>query len=145
MKAASSEWFDNGILWEPACERYQGCNTDQLCFKGFLAQYMGLATIMAPGIADEIFPLLASSAVAAGTHCESGSTGTMCSPYWTKDFDHAFTPTVGAQMTALNLFNANMINPRLSRIDGTVIVTNTTGGTSPGNPQAGPNSETTLG
>ena len=97
---------------------------------------MSLATLMVPDIASEIFPVLASSAAAAGTHCVGGATGTMCDPYWTTPYNASFTPAVGAQMTALNLFNANILNPEFSLTNAS-LVTNNTGGTSPGNPGGG--------
>lgn len=106
---------------------------------------MGLATLMAPQIAETIFPLLASSAVAAGNHCAGGSTGTMCNPYWTVEFNDTFTPAVGAQMTALNVFNANLLNPVFNVTAGSSIVTTDSGGTSPGNPDAGSNIEAVPG
>jgi mannan endo-1,6-alpha-mannosidase len=144
LGSAKVKWFDkNGVLWEAACEGSHMCNSDQLCFKGFLAQYMSLTTLMAPYTADGIFPLLASSAVTAGTHCTWGTNSTMCSGYWTQTPDPSeYVAAVGPQMSALNLFNANMLNPvflGLTTGPGTTVVTNTTGGTSQGNPNAGAN------
>lgn len=141
LAAAKVKWFNqNGVLWEAACEGSQLCDTDQLCFKGFLAQYMGLTAILAPYTADGIFSLLATSAVAVGQHCMWGTNSTMCSGYWTQ------TPTpseyiagVGPQMSALNVFNANMLNPLFAAAGAgnATVVTNSTGGTSQGNPDAG--------
>jgi mannan endo-1,6-alpha-mannosidase len=101
---------------------------------------MALATLLAPYTADEIFPLLASTAIAAGQHCTWGANSTMCSGYWTQTpTPSEYVAAVGPQMSALNVFNANMLNPSFmaAGLGNTTVVTNTTGGTSQGNPDAG--------
>jgi hypothetical protein len=62
----------------------------------------------------------------------------MCSGYWTKDPDPSeYTAAVGPQMSALNLFNANLLHPSHLVNTNTTVATNSTGGTSQGNPNAG--------
>ena len=119
------------ILYEPACEVAQTCNTDQTSFKGFLAEYLGYVTQMVPYTAAQIFPLLAKSAVAAGSTCTGQGVGMTCSMHWTLGTYDGRTRGVGEHLSLLNVLNANMVKyvpPPL---------THNTGGTSAGNPNAG--------
>jgi mannan endo-1,6-alpha-mannosidase len=131
IAAAKTKFFDNGIIWEPACETNFNCDNDQFCFKGFLAQYMALATQLAPFTTAAVEPLLASSATAAAQYCDTGANGTMCTMWWTGAVGPA-TVGVGQQMSALNVFNANMVKFMDISVD-----TGNNGGTSEGNPNAG--------
>ena len=133
-----SRWFQNGTIWEAACEQTHSCNTDQFCFKGFLAQYMALTALLIPSTGNIIFLLLASSASATAQHCIWDSSGTMCSGYWTQSPDPSeYITAVGPQMSALNLFNANLLHPGHMVNVNTTVATNLTGGTSLGDPNAG--------
>ena len=131
IAAAQQKFFSNGVLWEPACETNFNCDLDQFCFKGFLAQYMGLTTQLASYTAPTLNPILASSAVAAGNYCNQGTNDTQCIMWWTGASGPA-TLGVGQQMSALNVFNANMM-----KFITTTPATSDTGGTSVGNPNAG--------
>jgi mannan endo-1,6-alpha-mannosidase len=93
---------------------------------------MGLVTRMAPYTTDEILPLLASTATAAANHCNSGTNNTMCSMFWTSD-TAPVTYGVGQQMSALNVFNANL----LQFVNNANVLTSSTGGNSTGNVNAG--------
>ena len=137
LTALQPRWFQNGTLWEAACEPTRACDPDQLCFKGFLAQYMALTALLIPSTAPTIFPLLASSALVVGNHCIWDQTGQMCSGYWTLAPNSSeYSAAVGPQMSALNLFNANLLNPEFV-IPNTTVASNGSGGTSLGNPSAG--------
>jgi len=119
------------ILYEPACEVTQTCNTDQTSFKGFLAEYLAYVTQMAPYTASQIFPLLATSAVAAGATCSGTGAGMTCSMQWTLGHYDGRARGVGEHLSLFNVLNANLVkyvNPPL---------THNTGGTSQGNPDAG--------
>lgn len=61
----------------------------------------------------------------------------MCSGYWTNAPDPSeYQPALGPQITALNLFNANLLGPQ--HLNGTTYVaSNNTGGTSIGDPNGG--------
>jgi mannan endo-1,6-alpha-mannosidase len=102
-------------------------------FKGFLAQYLALVTRMAPYTTDDINALLQSSATAAASHCNAGTNGTMCTMFWTVN-DGPATLGVGQQMSALNVFNANLLK---FVSNSATVVTSSSGGTSQGNPNAG--------
>jgi len=142
LSNAFQKFFTSGaeILFEPACEVTRTCNTDQQSFKGYLAEYLGYVTQMAPYTADQIFPYLANSAVAAGATC-SGTVGlTMtCSLQWTEGKYDGWPRGVGPQLSVLNVLNSNLVkfaNPP---------VTHNTGGTSPGKPDAGSTEGSTPG
>ena len=95
---------------------------------------MALASQLAPYTAAGIQPYLASSALAAASKCDTGTNGTECTAWWTTDAGPA-TLGVGQQMSALNVFNANM----LKFVQTATVDTGTPGGggTSQGNPDAG--------
>ena len=131
LTAAKSQFFtSDGVIWEPACENLKTCNTDQLSFKGYLAAYLGYTTQMAPFTAATIVPLLQTSSVAAAQACAGGSSATMCGMQWTLPGWDGLTG-VGEQMSALNVFNSNLVKNVQPPL------TTTTGGTSQGNVNAG--------
>ena len=119
------------ILYEPACESDQTCNTDQTSFKGFLAEYMAYVTQMAPYTAAQIFPLLATSTVAACSTCIGQWAGMTCSMQWTLGMYDGQVRGVGEQLSIFNVLNANMVKYVLPPL------THNTGGTSSGGPNAG--------
>jgi mannan endo-1,6-alpha-mannosidase len=91
---------------------------------------MAATTKVAPWTADQILPLLASSAQAAAQSCSGGTDGNMCGTKWTQNgWDGTYG--VGQQMSALEVIQSNLIK----KVAGPV--SNSTGGTSQGNPSAG--------
>lgn len=119
------------ILHEPACEATQTCNTDQTSFKGFLAEYLAYVAQMVPYTEAQIFPLLATSAVAACSTCTGRGAGMTCSMQWTLGMYDGQVRGVGEQLSLLNVLNANMVKNVLPPL------TQNTGGTSAGDPYAG--------
>lgn len=116
--------------YEVACEPNNNCNVDQLSFKAYLSRWMAATTKVAPWTADQILPLLASSAQAAAQSCSGGNDGNVCGTKWTQPgWDGTFG--VGQQMSALEVIQSNLIK----KVSGPV--SNSTGGTSKGNPSAG--------
>jgi mannan endo-1,6-alpha-mannosidase len=91
---------------------------------------------MAPFTYDTIMPLLKTSAAAAALQCSGGSDGRTCGLKWTDGAVWDGTSGVGQQMSALEVIQSNLI------AEVKAPVTNTTGGTSVGNPNAGSNSIT---
>lgn len=124
-------FFNNGtIMYEVACEPNGNCNVDQLSFKAYLSRWMAATTKVAPWTSDQILPLLASSAQAAAQSCSGGNDGNVCGTKWTQaGWDGTFG--VGQQMSALEVIQSNLIK----KVAGPV--SNSTGGTSKGNPSAG--------
>ncbi|KAJ4386252.1 hypothetical protein N0V93_009145 [Gnomoniopsis smithogilvyi] len=122
------------IMSEVACESVHLCDNDEQSFKAYLARWMAAATKWAPWIYDTVKPLLESSATAAARQCTGGGNGRMCGLMWTNNNGQwDGTTGVGQQMAAMEIVLANMINHTSSP------VTNLTGGTSVGNPNAGAN------
>jgi mannan endo-1,6-alpha-mannosidase len=121
--------------YEVACEPNDLCNVDQLSFKAYLSRWMAATTKVAPWTADQILPLLASSAQAAAQSCSGGTDGNMCGTKWTQaGWDGTYG--VGQQMSALEVIQSNLIK----KVAGPV--SNSTGGTSQGNPSAGTGTST---
>lgn len=122
---------DSDIMTEVACEPVDLCDLDQQSFKAYLSRWMAATTKWAPWTFDRIKPLLRSSAVAAAAQCTGGDNGKMCGLKWTTDGQWDGSTGVGQQMAAMEVVLANMIQ------EVTAPVTNSTGGTSQGDPSAG--------
>jgi mannan endo-1,6-alpha-mannosidase len=78
-------------------------------------------------------PKLQASAAAAALQCSGGANGRMCGLSWSKGADWDGTEGVGQQMAAMSAIFVNLLS--MSSIAPPL--TNTTGGTSVGNPSAG--------
>jgi mannan endo-1,6-alpha-mannosidase len=101
-----------------------------LSFKGYVLRWLAATMQLAPFTADRIMPLLKASAQAAVDHCNIGDNGRMCTFNWTID-SPGWNTGVGQQMNALAALFTLLINQAKPP------VTNLTGGTSVGNPNAG--------
>jgi mannan endo-1,6-alpha-mannosidase len=86
---------------------------------------------MAPYTYDTIMTKLSTSATAAAAQCSGGDNGRTCGMKWLQGpvWDGSFG--VGQQMAALEVIQSNLIH----QVAGPL--TNQTGGTSQGNPDAG--------
>lgn len=113
------------------CEPSVKCNVDQQSFKAYLARWMAATIKLAPFTRDYVMPKLHASAQAAAAQCSGGSDGVTCGLQWTKGAVWDGLYGVGEQMSALEVIQSNMID----QVAGPV--TNSTGGTSQGNPSAG--------
>jgi mannan endo-1,6-alpha-mannosidase len=100
---------------------------------------MALTAQLAPYTASGIFPLLESTATAAASFCNQGTNGTQCTMWWAQPNGGPATLGVGQQMSALNVFNSNMV-----KFMTTGVITAESGGTSQGNPDAGASSSQQL-
>lgn len=135
---ATDVFFINGTMSEVACEGNGKCDVDQMSFKAYLARWMAATTKMAPFTYDAVQAKLASSATAAAQQCSGGNSGRMCGLKWTNRATWDGTSGVGQQMSALEVIQSNLIQ----QVAGPV--TNSTGGTSVGNPLAGSGSDDTV-
>lgn len=125
-------FFPKGnIMQEVACENNGLCNVDQHSFKAYLARWMAATTKMAPYTYDTIIAKLGPSAVAAAQQCSGGDSGRTCGLKWTMGTTWDGSYGVGQEMAALEVIQGNLI----AQVAGPV--TNTTGGTSVGDPNAG--------
>ncbi|KAI1495420.1 glycoside hydrolase family 76 protein [Biscogniauxia marginata] len=134
LDATIKVFFPNDIAFEIACEEHMTCTTDMLSFKGYLHRWMSTMTQIAPFTADKILPVLQKSAQAAVNQCTGGSDGRTCGFGWASG---AFDNSVGAGQTMNVLGAVSSLLISQSKAP----VTNATGGTSLGDPNAGAGSD----
>ena len=115
---------------EIACEPTQNCNTDQLSFKAYLSRWMAASIKVAPFVEDLVSTYLRTSAKAAATACSASGNGADCGTKWNAGVNDGETG-VGQQMSALEVVQGLLID----YVAGPV--SQTTGGTSKGDPSAG--------
>ncbi|GAB7334290.1 hypothetical protein MBLNU13_g06322t1 [Cladosporium sp. NU13] len=121
---------DTDTMFEIACEPRANCNVDQLSFKAYLTRWMAGTAKVAPQHYDAIMKRLRGSAIAAAKQCTGGTKGITCGTRWYEDgWDGTYG--VGQQMNALEIFQTNLED----QVAGPL--SNSTGGTSKGNPSAG--------
>lgn len=106
-------------------------------FKAFLTRWLASTTKMAPYTTDSIMKVLKTSATAAVSQCSGGTNGRMCGLSWSKGSWDG-TSGVGQQMAAMSVVFVNLVASIAAP------VTNSTGGTSVGNNNAGSGSSNTL-
>jgi mannan endo-1,6-alpha-mannosidase len=138
LNRTTETFFTNGIMYEEPCESAGTCDNDQKSFKAYLSRWMASTAKIASFTADIILPLLKTSAAAAAAQCNGGTTGTTCGLVWTDNGTWDGTSGVGQQMAALEVISSTLIT------EAAVLVTNSTGGTSVGNSNAGSGSATTA-
>ncbi|EEH43904.2 uncharacterized protein PADG_00193 [Paracoccidioides brasiliensis Pb18] len=124
-------FFNNtNIMFEVACEPNGKCETDQRSFKAYLARWMAATTQVAPFTAEQLLPKLRASAMAAAKVCTGTTVGQQCPLKWTTETFEGETG-LGEQMAALEVIQSNLISKTPPPL------TNLTGGTSRGDPNAG--------
>lgn len=103
-----------------------------LSFKGFLHRWLQSTAFLAPYTAEQISPILRTSAQSAVNQCTGGSNGRMCGFRWDSG---SYDGETGAcqQMSVLSALISLLPTPE------TGLLTNNTGGTSKGDPDAGSN------
>lgn len=102
-------------------------------FKAYLTRWLAATTFVAPFTRDLIMPKLQASAKAAASQCSGGANGRTCGLSWSKAPAWDGTSGVGQQMAAMSAVFVNLLP--LQAIAAPL--TNMTGGTSIGNPNAG--------
>ncbi|OBT39990.1 hypothetical protein VE00_09426 [Pseudogymnoascus sp. WSF 3629] len=131
LKTTSSTFFRDKVMFEPACELDDTCNTDQLSFKAYLSRWMAATTKLAPFTYGTIKPLLKASAEAAMSHCNGGNNGRTCGLKWSNWGNWDGSNGIGQQMAALEVLQSNLIHATKGPVN------EEDGGTSQGNPSAG--------
>ncbi|KAK3940895.1 glycosyl hydrolase family 76-domain-containing protein [Diplogelasinospora grovesii] len=127
-------FFPDGIMVEVSCElkdRMQ-CNTDQHSFKGYMHRWLATITQVAPHTHDTIATVLKTSTKGAVSSCTDDGT---CGFRWNTgsyDGDTANGPA-GQEMSVLGALSSLLITFEPVQPP----LTNFTGGTSQGNPNAG--------
>lgn len=106
-----------------------------LSFKGYIHRWLSVVTQVAPHTKNKILPILRKSTEAAVKQCTGGDSGRRCGFYWSsgKFIDPAVDHTSGAgeAMNVLAAVSSLLIN------EANPPVTNSSGGISKGNPNAG--------
>ncbi|KAK5632677.1 hypothetical protein RRF57_008391 [Xylaria bambusicola] len=121
----------DGVAFEPSCEPPPGsCNSDMESYRGYMHRWMANTIQMAPFLRDTILPVLKTSAAAGVKQCTGGGNGRMCGFHWTSgQYDGQLSASL--EMNVLGALTALMMP------DVAPPLTNTTGGTSKGDPDAG--------
>ncbi|KAK4151042.1 glycoside hydrolase [Chaetomidium leptoderma] len=128
-------FFPDGIMVERACEledRVQ-CNVDQHSFKGYMHRALATVAVVAPFTFNDVTRVLRSSTKGAVSSCLADGT---CGFRWNTgayDEDVSHGPA-GQQMSALAALSTMLIEQQRV-LNGPL--TNKTGGTSQGDPNAG--------
>lgn len=106
-----------------------------LSFKGYVHRWLAVVTQIAPHTAETLRPILAESAAAAAAQCTGGESRRKCGFYWsTGEFvnpDRDDTSGAGEAMNVLAAVSSLLID------EADPPATNTTGGISRGDPNAG--------
>jgi len=136
LNSTINTFFPGGIAYEVACETKLTCTTDMYSFKAYLTRWMAQTTFLAPFTHDTVMAVLKTSAVAAAEQCSGGTNGRMCGLSWSKGTVWDGTQGVGQQMAAMSVIFTNLLP--LQEVGPPL--TNATGGTSSGNPDAGSHS-----
>jgi mannan endo-1,6-alpha-mannosidase len=126
----NGEALSPNVMVEISCEWAKACNPDQTSFKAYLSRWMAATTQLAPFVKDQIMPKLQASAAGAAAQCSGGDTGTKCGRNWNSATWDGYTG-VGEQMSALAVVQSNLIGTTKKP------VTEKSGGTSKGDPNAG--------
>lgn len=115
------------------------CTTDMLSFKGYDQRWMAQTAQLASFTHDQIMAVLKPSAEAAIKQCTGGDTGRQCGFQWSSG---TFDGSVGAgqQMNVMGSVMSLLVD-----MGASAPVTNTTGGTSVGDSNAGSSSDDFLG
>ncbi|KLU86540.1 mannan endo-1,6-alpha-mannosidase DCW1 [Magnaporthiopsis poae ATCC 64411] len=133
LDATLKTFFPDDVAYEIACETGNTCTTDMLSFKGYLHRWLSTATRIAPFIHDKTLAVLRKSTAAAVETCTGGDNKRTCGFKWsTKAFDGSVG--AGQQMNVLGAVTSLLID------DVSPPLTNATGGTSIGDPNAGTHS-----
>ncbi|KAH8887318.1 mannan endo-1,6-alpha-mannosidase [Thozetella sp. PMI_491] len=128
-------FFLNGTIVERPCELADknNCNWDQRSFKGYMLRWMTTVASVAPFTRESIHKALRTSAEGAVASCAGGANGRQCGFRWNTGGFDSYTgageemSALAALMSLLPFFDDQISAP----------LTNTTGGTSEGNPSAG--------
>lgn len=111
LTRASEYFFEDQVMYEPACEPQAACTTDSLSFKAYFARWLAGTAQMATYTWDTISPLMSASASGAALQCSGtattadgykGLSGTACGQKWTDGATWDGTNGVGQQMSALS-------------------------------------------
>lgn len=115
------------VMYEPACETVNTCNTDQWSFKAYLSRFMWATTKLAAFTTPAVTTLLTTSSKAAAKACsgptDGAKNGTTCGAKWyTGEYDD--TKGVGQQLSALEVIQGLLINSTMAPFTSGNVVSN---------------------
>lgn len=119
-----------GIMYEHMCQESGNCNNDQRSFKSIVSRCLGQVAVLVSSYTDRIMTILEKSASGAASSCSGGSDGHTCGINWSYgSWDGWYG--LGEQISALEVIQ----NTLVLQVDPPL--TNSTGGTSAGDVNAG--------
>ncbi|ROW06488.1 hypothetical protein VMCG_04263 [Cytospora schulzeri] len=142
LNHTANYFFQNNVMYEPACEPESACTTDSKSFKAYLTRWLAGTVQMADWTYSTIQPLLAGSAAGAAQQCSGtatiadgykGPVGTSCGMHWVDGAAWDGSNGVGQQMAALSAVFYSQVKNWNVPVPYTAI----TGGTSTGDASAG--------
>ena len=138
MDATLARFFPDEIAYEPNCEPFKTCSPDMLSFKGYVHRWLSVVAQVADFTKPTILPILRTSAEAAVNQCTGGASGRQCGFYWSsgsfRDPNVDETSGAGEAMNVLAAVSSLLHSTKKSNM---APVTNTTGGISKGDNNAG--------
>lgn len=135
---ATDVFFNSGlIMFESACETNDKCNVDESSFKAYLIRWMAATAKLAPFTYDYVMARLRPTAIAAAAQCTGSTLKTLCGGTWITGANDG-NAGVGEMMSALEAVQSLLLPQAADQ------VTNTSGGTSVGNSNAGTGSAETT-
>lgn len=148
LTTAQSSFFQNGIMYERACEGAGTCDNDQKSFKSVFSRFLSQTAILVPSTYDSIRALIKSSAAAAAKSCsgtDSKGNQNACGVKWTQgSYDNE--AGLGQQLSAMEIMTSLLVTANKPSGNGSSSgpLTNSTGGSSRGNNNAGSSDTTEL-
>lgn len=105
---ASTQFFQNSIAYESACQPSGKCNNDQRCFKGIFLQLLGQAARLVPALESDIMTAINATAAAAAGSCSGGYDGHTCGLNWLdSSYDNMYG--LGEQISALSAMSVTQV------------------------------------
>ncbi|TID14835.1 hypothetical protein CANINC_004506 [Pichia inconspicua] len=121
-----------GIIYEYMCQESGKCNNDQRSFKSIFSRCLGQTAVLVSSFTDRIMDLINKSAAGAALSCSGGSDHHTCGINWSYgSWDGWYG--LGEQISALEIIQNTLV------LEVPPPLTNSTGGTSEGNVNAGLN------
>ncbi|GMM35274.1 putative mannan endo-1,6-alpha-mannosidase [Saccharomycopsis crataegensis] len=146
LTTIESNFFNNSIMYERACESSGTCDNDQKSFKSVFSRFLSQTAILVPDTYDTIRPLIEASAKGAMASCSGTDSSTgrtnACGVKWTQGSYDGNTG-LGQQLSAMEILTSLLVtankpsNDSNSTTSSAVPLSNSTGGTSEGNANAG--------
>ena len=125
-----------GAIYEHMCQESGNCNNDQRSFKSIVSRCLGQTAVLVSSYTDKVMTIINKSASGAASSCSGGSDGHTCGINWSYgSWDGWYG--LGEQISALEVIQNTLV------LQVSPPLTNSTGGTSEGDVNAGMTSRET--